>query len=555
MKKTLVNSGYIGVDKSLFSEGTIVSGRTYNEVISSDSNFIPFNLPPRELILIIDTSLAGATSSTQFKIEVNSSTAVYSVEWGDGQKDLNITNDITHTYASSGIYQVKITGNTYLYYISSNDGDKIIEIRFFGVDWKPVSLFRNFYNCSNFDIHSKIVPNFPNSVSAYEMFRNAVSMTGKHANWEWDLTRVTNVANMFFGCTVFDADLSKFKIHTINNGGASSLSSLFYNCQSFNNGGNPDIANWDTSNVTNLTQTFYNCDSFNQPIGSWDTSNVTSFQNTFYSANIFNQNLGNWDTSNATTFYRFFRQTSFNNGGSDSIIYWDTSNVTTFNECFYQTPFNHPIGSWDVSGATGTTPFTSMFSSAQSFNQPLAAWSSSIKGNLTNMFYNADSFDQDLGSWDMSSVTSLQNFVYSANIFNNGGTGSINSWDMSSCTSFYRAFRNASLFNQPVGGWTMNTSSNYNCYEMFYQCNSFDQSLAGWNISKLSNGGLFLYQVTLSTSNYDATLVAWGAQSGSVISGVNMHFGNSEYTSGSLADQRRQDLIDAGWTITDGGYA
>ena len=101
----------------------------------------------------------------------------------------------------------------------------------------------------------------------------------------------------------------------------------------------------------------------------------------------------------------------------------------------------------------------------------------------------------------------------------------------------------------------MNTSSNYSLDQMFYQCSSFDQSLAGWNISKLSNGSNFLRQVTLSTSNYDATLVAWGAQSGSVISGVSIHFGNSEYTSGSLADQRRQDLIDAGWTITDGGYA
>ena len=270
----------------------------------------------------------------------------------------------------------------------------------------------------------------------------------------------------------------------------------------------------------------------------------------------FNQNIGNWDVSNLTTLYRAFRDaTQFNNGGSDSIKNWNVSNVTTFQECWYSTNFNQPIESWDVSGTTSINAFYAMFYNCQLFNQPLAAWSSSIRGSLGLMFSNADSFNQDLGSWDMSSVTSLSNFMYGNAAFNNAGTGSISSWNMSSCTSYYRAFRQASSFNQPIGSWTMNTSSNYSLDQMFYQCSSFDQSLAGWNISKLSNGSNFMFQGGLSTSNYDATLVGWGAQSGSVISGINMHFGSSEYTSGSLADQRRQDLIDAGWTITDGGYA
>ena len=555
MKKALGNSGYIGADKSLSSEGIIVPGKTYNEVISGDPNFLPHNLPPRELILIVDTTKAGTTGATQFELEMNSSTAVYSVEWGDGQKDLNITNDITHTYASSGIYQVKITGNTYIYFLGSNDGDKIIEIRNFGFDWQPISLYRNFYNCSNFDIHSKVAPNLPNSVSADNLFKSAVSMTGKHANWEWDLTNVTSVANMFYGCHTFDADLSNFKVHTLNGGGASSLANMLYDCHVFNNGGSPYINNWDTSNVTSLGSLFFDNNLFNQPIGNWDTSNVTSISQTFYGAAIFNQNIGSWDVSNVTNMYRAFRQaTQFNNGGSDSIINWDVSNVITFGDCFYSTNFNHPIGNWDVSGTTSATAFQNMFYSSP-FNHPLAAWSSSIRGSLSAMFSNCDSFNQDLGSWDMSSVTSLSQFMYGSAIFNNASTGSINSWDMSSCTSFYRAFRSTGQFNQPIGGWTMNTSSNYNCNEMLRQNSVFDQSLAGWNISKLSNGTNFLNGGALSTNNYDATLVAWGAQSGSVISGISMHFGTSEYTSGSLADQRRQDLIDAGWTITDGGYA
>ena len=256
--------------------------------------------------------------------------------------------------------------------------------------------------------------------------------------------------------------------------------------------------------------------------------------------------------------YDLFRDiTVFNNGGSDSIKNWDTSNVTTFQYTFRGcSNFNQPIGYWDVSGTTAGSPFNGMLYSNLAFNQPLAAWSSSIKGNLSSMFYNCDSFDQDIGNWDMSSVTNLGSFMNGAAIFNNGGTGSINSWDVSSCTSFGSCFRAAGQFNQPIGGWTMNTSSNYSVDQMFRQAANFDQSLAGWNISKLSNGNSFMsHGAGISTSNYDATLVAWGAQSGSVISGVSINFGTSEYTSGSLADQRRQDLIDAGWTFTDGGYA
>ena len=129
MKKTLANSGYIGADKSLSSEGVITLSKTYNEVTSVDHNFLPHNLHPKELILTIDTTLAGATSATQFRVNINSSGNDFNVEWGDGQKDLNLTSDTTHTYASSGIYQVKITGLAYLYWFTDNDGNKITEIK------------------------------------------------------------------------------------------------------------------------------------------------------------------------------------------------------------------------------------------------------------------------------------------------------------------------------------------------------------------------------------------------------------------------------------------
>ena len=57
-----------------------------------------------------------------------------------------------------------------------------------------------------------------------------------------------------------------------------------------------DITNLDISNVTNMSNMFNGCTSFNQKIGNWDVSNVTSFYNMFYGCDNFNQSLCDWIT-------------------------------------------------------------------------------------------------------------------------------------------------------------------------------------------------------------------------------------------------------------------
>jgi len=64
---------------------------------------------------------------------------------------------------------------------------------------------------------------------------------------KWDVSNVTNMRNMFFGCKAF-------------------------NC---------DISNWDVSNVENMTAMFYRCSSFNQDLSKWDVSNVKKMECTF----------------------------------------------------------------------------------------------------------------------------------------------------------------------------------------------------------------------------------------------------------------------------------
>ena len=86
---------------------------------------------------------------------------------------------------------------------------------------------------------------------------------------------------------------------------------------------------------------------------------------------------------------------------------------------------------------------------------------------------------------------------------------------------------------------------------MFYNCDLFDQSLAAWTIANVSNFTNFMQNATgLSTSNYDATLIAWAA--GVVDTGISINFGGSQFTESAYAS--RFSLIeDDGWTIVDGG--
>lgn len=161
----------------------------------------------------------------------------------------------------------------------------------------------------------------------------------------------------------------------------------------------------------------------------------------------------------------------------------------------------------------------------------------------------------------------------------------VSNWDTSSATNMTQTFRGCVGMTTPPDVSNWNTSGVTNMSFMFYYMTSlteapdvsgFDTSSAtsmaymfanmpaligldfsGFDVSAVNNvvnmAG-FAAATTVSTAVYDATLINWASQT--VLSGIDVSFGASKYTSGGAAEAARTSLInDDGWTIADGGPA
>ena len=553
--------------------------------------------PPKRFQSTWDTTQAGSSNNQVVLPLVSDGDYDFQIDWGDGTSNRDtITaynqSEVTHTYDSTGVYEIRIIGGItgWLFYDGYGNGiddDKITEIS----KWGPLRFVSNdqylFRGCSNLVLTATDSLTLGAS-NANQMFYQCphLGSAGDMNSWDtsactnmnymfvqasgfnqpiggWDTSNVTSMRSMFEyenGGMTFDQDIGSWDVSNVTNMQNMFRKSLYVTngrVNLFNNGGSPSISGWDTSKVTNMQSMFEDCSQFNQPIGSWDVSKVTKMGNMLGKAISFDQDLSNWDVSGVTDMSMMFRDCPFTNGGSTGINNWDTRSLTTMRYMFLScSVFNQPIGGWNTSSVTNMS-YT--FMQATGFNQPIGGWDTSNVTTMRGMFWREAggmTFDQDIGSWDVSNVTTMQEtFGMSAYVmgvqrpyFNNGGSSSISGWNTGKVTTFYRMFEANTGINQPIGAW--DTSSVTNINNMFFRAYSFDQDLSNWVVTGVTSASNFMTDITLSTTNYDSTLGGWSSQA--VQNGVNISFGNSQYsTATGLAF--RNALVASGWTITDGG--
>ena len=140
---------------------------------------------------------------------------------------------------------------------------------------------------------------------------------------EWDVSRVTNMKDLFYDWAELNSPLEKWDTSSVLN-----MAGMFSGCRDFNQ----PIGRWDTSRVTKMSRMFTSAVAFNQPIGAWRTGSVENMADMFSGAAAFNQNLASWNTAKVSSMMAMFSGAA---AFQQDISGWDVSAVINACDMFY----------------------------------------------------------------------------------------------------------------------------------------------------------------------------------------------------------------------------
>lgn len=484
------------------------------------------------------TDNAGTSPATSITIPTTGTGYNYSVVWEETGNTSNFgvagpfnDSNAPHTidFGSSGTYTASIIGDfPRIFFINGGDKAKLLTIE----EWGPnqwASMDESFHGCVNLTISATDVPDFTNTTSTSNMF-NEASVVNPENIGTWDLSNVSNMAEMFRLATSF----------------------------------NQDISNWNTSSVTNMHRMFEGSSSFNQDISSWDVSAVTDMERMLHNASVFNQNLGGWDISGVTTMNIMLDGSGLSRNNYDNtLIGWASQNVVSgiqlgasgLTYCLGSNARNMLSNNrfWDITGDTEEClPFITTWQTDNpgdsednqvnvAINSPsdvnvyweevgntanngvlenqtgaftltfpqAGTYRVEISGSIHGLSFNGGDKEKLLSieQWGDNQWTSMiaafsgcNNLVINATDapnFDNVTTtaymfkdnlnfnSDIDNWDMSNVVDMTEMFMGASSFNQDLNSWDVSNVTT--TLRMFANATSFDGSIDQWDMGNASS--------------------------------------------------------------------
>ncbi len=462
------------------------------------------------------TDNQGSSNDNQLTIPYSGAGA-YSIDWGDGTVDRNVSTTMTHTYEAVGAYQVRISERfDQIGHGFSKDRNKLVSIDQWGKN-RWTSLSYAFANCKNVRILATDIP---------------------------DLSIVTSLSGLFF-----EADLINY-----------------------------DISNWETSGITDMSSMFRGANSFDQDLSNLDISSVRNFDYALSFSGLSSENydkiLTSWGNREGLSSNVAFgaEGITFCEGREARQRLIDTYNWN-INDAGIACPNSIPfLSTWQIGIQGGqnneklTIPYPG--SGTYTIDWGDGTSNSDIRSIITHSYAAAGTYQVSIsGTYPRITFGDSEHRAKLVSVDQWGDTKwsstsrafidcpnvqilAADTPDLSFVYSTAYMFYNANKINVDINDWA--TGNVRDMSYMFYGATDFDQDLSNLDIGSVTSMIGMFSNSGLSSTNYDGMLISWSELEG-LNSRVSVGADGINYCEGAAA---RKKLIDTySWYFSDAGLA
>lgn len=244
------------------------------------------------LVLRVDTRLdPGAPVTLTFGAGGSGPSPDIRIDWGDDQVDTYDFGggNISHTYAEDGLYTIRVTGEAGFF--KSEADDALVAVPSFG-ELGLVSLWNGFSGHTNLET---LPDTLPDSVRILQHLLEDTSADVNPVEMaNWDTSAVTQFSSLAYDAAGFNVDISGWDVSS-----ATQMTNMFRNAAVFSR----DLSGWDVSNVTNFNSMFRDAGAFNADLATWEPLSITgasAVSGMFFNAASFTSDLSGWCVSSVT---------------------------------------------------------------------------------------------------------------------------------------------------------------------------------------------------------------------------------------------------------------